>query len=142
MIMAYREKIAWLNLVIMGLVYSVYFAIVATQLPPPRLIDMLWLFGIIAPVHALLIGIGVFAIRFQSGAEGRAPLDERDRAIERRGQSIAYLVLLAGMILVGVVMPFSEQPGKIVNTSLLAIVIAEMIHQGVIVLSYRRGWHG
>jgi hypothetical protein len=140
--MAYREKLAALNLVTMTLVYSVYFAIIATRPPVPRLIDMLWLFGIIAPVHAMLVGFIGYAIKLRSGKEGSAPPDERDRAIARRGQSVAYLVLLSGTILVGVIMPFSETPWKIVNTALLAIVIAEIVHQSVVVLSYRRGWHG
>jgi len=140
--MAYREKLAALNLVVMTLVYAVYFTLVAVRPPVPRLVDMLWLFGIAAPVHALLYGLIGYAIKLRAGKEGSAPPDERDRAIARRGRSVAYLVLLAGTILVGVVMPFSEAPGKIVNTALLAIVIAEIVHHGVIVASYRRGWHG
>ena len=40
------------------------------------------------------------------------------------------------------VMPFSEAPWKIVNAALLAIVLAEVTHQAVVLLSYRRGWHG
>jgi hypothetical protein len=138
--MAYREKLAAVHFISMLLVYSVYFTLVATRPPVPHLIDMLWLFGIAAPVHAILVGIGTFAI--YPWKERAAPADERDRAISRRGRSIAYLVLLAGTILVGVVMPFTEAPGKIVNTSLLVIVIAELTHQGVVLFSYRRGWHG
>jgi hypothetical protein len=106
------------------------------------LIDMLWVFGIAAPIHALLVAFGIWVIRIPSWKEGAAPSAERDRAISRRGRSVAYLVLLAEMILVGVVMPFSAAPGKIVNTALLAIVIAELTHQGVVLFSYRRGWHG
>lgn len=140
--MAYREKLATLNLAVMVLVYSVYFALVITRPPVSRLVDMLWLFGIVAPVHAILYGFIGYAIRLSSGAEGAAPPDERDRAIARRGRSIAYIVLLAGAILVGVVMPFNEPPGKIVNTTLLVIVISEIVHHGVILMSYRRGWHG
>ncbi|MBX3563951.1 MAG: hypothetical protein KF730_05160 [Sphingomonas sp.] len=140
--MAYREKLAALNFAVMALVYSVYFIAIATHPPAPRLIDMLWLFGIAAPMHALLYGGIGFAIKVQAGAEGRAPPDERDRAIARRGRSIAYLVLLGGTILTGVMMPFSETPWKIVNTTLLAIVIAELVDQGIVILSYRRGWHG
>jgi hypothetical protein len=140
--MAYREKLAALNFAVMAAVYAVYFTLVAIRPPVPRLIDMLWLFGIIAPVHALLVGIGSYAIKLASGAEGKAPPDERDRAIARRGQSVAYLVLLVGIITVGVVMPFSETPLRIVNTTLLAIVIAELVHQGLVIASYRRGWHG
>jgi hypothetical protein len=138
--MAYREKLAWVHFAAMALVYSVYFTLVATRPPVPRLIDMLWLFGVAAPIHALLVGIGTFAI--YPWKERAAPADERDRAIARHGRSIAYLVLMAGTILTGVVMPFSEAPGKIVNTTLLVIVIAELTCQAVILFSYRRGWHG
>jgi len=49
---------------------------------------------------------------------------------------------MAGAILVGVVMPFTEPPPKIVNTALLAIVIAEAVNHFLVLLSYRRGWHG
>ena len=51
-------------------------------------------------------------------------------------------MLIVGMILVGVVMPFTEPAWKIVNTALLAIVIAEAVCQIVVLVSYRRGWHG
>lgn len=138
--MAYREKLAWVHFAAMASVYAVYFALVATRPPVSHLIDMLWLFGIAAPVHAILVGIGTFAI--YPWKTRSAPPDERDRAIARHGRSIAYFVLMAGTILVGVMMPFSEAPGKIVNSALLAIVIAELTCQGVILLDYRRGWHG
>ncbi|MES2444174.1 MAG: hypothetical protein V4574_15205 [Pseudomonadota bacterium] len=140
--MAYREKLAAVGFASMALVYGVYFTLVATRPPVPHLIDMLWLFGIAAPIHALLYALGMFAIRLPNWKEGAAPPDERDRAIARRGRSIAYLVLLAGTILVGVVMPFSEAPGKIVNAALFAIVAAELVNDGVVLISYRRGWHG
>lgn len=140
--MAYREKLAALNLAAMALVYSVYFTLSAMRPPVPRLIDMLWLFGIAAPVHAMLYGLIGYAIKRHAGKEGSAPADERDRAIARRGRSIAYLVLLGGTILTGVAMPFSEAPGRIVDTTLLAIVLAELVNQGVVLASYRRGWHG
>jgi hypothetical protein len=140
--MAYREKLAALYFAAMALPYAVYFAIVASRPPEPRLIDMLWLFGAVACVHALIAGFGSLAIRIQAGKDGAARPDERDRAIARRGASIAYIVLLVGMIVVGVGMPFTESPGKIVNTALLAIVLAELTHNGLILFSYRRGWHG
>lgn len=138
--MAYREKLALINLAAMALVYPIYFALIAAR--TPQLTDMLWLFGIAAPIHALLYGSIGYAIKLISGKEGSAPPDERDRSIARRGRSIAYLVLLFGTILVGVVMPFSEAPVRIVNATLLAIVVAEMVNQAIVVLSYRRGWHG
>jgi hypothetical protein len=49
-------------------------------------------------------------------------------------------VLLAGMIAVGIIMPFSRQGIEIVTAALLALVAAETVRYLAIVLSYRLGW--
>jgi hypothetical protein len=82
------------------------------------------------------------AIAVASGRDASAPADERDRAIARRGASIAYFVLMIGVIVVGCVMPFSHHGWEIINAALLALVTAEIVRYGTVVLSYRRGWHG
>jgi hypothetical protein len=46
------------------------------------------------------------------------------------------------MILVGVVMPFSSQPYEIINAALATIVVAEIVHYSLVLVGYRRGWHG
>jgi uncharacterized BrkB/YihY/UPF0761 family membrane protein len=142
--MAFREKMAWLTLGTMLVAYGVYFGIVgpAAGFGERRMLDIIWSFGLVAAAHAVAVIVGAIAIALTAtkGAEARA--DERDRAIARRGATMGYYVLILGMILVGVVMPFSEPPWKIVNTALLAIVLAEVVHQTVVLLSYRRGWHG
>lgn len=142
--MAFREKIAWLTLGTMLVAYGVYFGIVgpAVRFGENRLLDILWSFGLVATAHAVAMVVGAIAIAVTATKEAQARADERDRAIARRGATIGYYVLIVGMILVGVVMPFSEPPWKIVNTALLAIVLAETAHQAVVLLSYRRGWHG
>jgi len=66
------------------------------------------------------------------------PLDERDQAIKRRSVSSAYYVLIAGMILVGCVMPFNSRGWTIINAALFMIIAAEVVHYGVVVFSYRR----
>ncbi len=63
------------------------------------------------------------------------------RAISRRSLGAAYGVLIAGMILVGCVMPFHASGWKLINTAAAMIVRAEVVHYGVAVSSYRRGWH-
>ena len=142
--MAFREKMAWLTLVTMLIAYGIYFGLVgpAVDFGRHRLIDVIWSFGLVAVGHAIAMIVGSIAIAVSATKEANAPADERDRAISRRASMIGYYVLLLGTILVGVVMPFSEPPWKIVNTALLAIVIAELVRDSVIVLSYRRGWHG
>lgn len=142
--MAFREKMGWLNLVTMLIAYSVYFGLVgpAARFGETRMVGIIWSFGFVAAAHGIAMIIGSIAIAFSGRREARAAPDERDRAIARRGSTIGYYVLIVGVILVGVVMPFSEPPWKIVNAALLAIVLAELSHQSVVVWSYRRGWHG
>lgn len=142
--MAFREKMAWLTLATMLVAYGLYFGVIgpAAGFGEARLVDILWSFGLVAAGHAVAMIVGAVAIAVTARKEASAPADERDRAIARRGATIGYYVLILGMILVGVVMPFSAPPWQIVNTALLAIVLAEVTHQAVVLLSYRRGWHG
>lgn len=139
--MAYREKAAWLTLVCMLIAYGIYFPMMALRATPPTLFDILWSFGIIAGLQAVAVIIGHIVLAIQTDVAARRA-DERDRAIARRGAAAGYYVLITGTILVGVVMPFTEPAPKIVNTALLAIVISQLVSLGLILLSYRRGWHG
>lgn len=142
--MAYREKIAWLTLGSMVVAYGCYFTWLAFRLQhgEPPLLDMLLPFGIIAGTQGIVVMIATIVLTSRARRDGQDQADERDRAIARRGATAAYYALLAGMILVGVIMPFSDPAWRIVNTALLAIVLAEAIRLILIILSYRRGWHG
>ncbi len=139
--MPYREKTAWLSLISNVLAYGPYFLIIGVHYhlgaPLPNLPELA-IFGIAAIASAIILGIGHLYLRRASPQEARTPPDERDRAIMRRATSTAYYVLMGGMILVGVVMPFTSSGWKIVNAALLMIVVAEIVHYGVIVSSYRR----
>lgn len=138
--MAWREKQAWLALSVMVVAYGAYFALVTAS--ERSMLDMLLLFGGVAIAQAVIMIVGSILLAVQAGKEARAKADERDRAIDRRGTRIAYFVLLTGMIVVGVVMPFSKQGWQISNAALLALVASEIVRYGVVVASYRRGWHG
>lgn len=139
--MPYREKTAWLALIAMAVTFGPYFVIVALgilpreALPNPR---QLVLFAVAAVAQGLIQGAGYLYFSRVSPQEARTPPDERDRAIMRRSISIAYYVLLAGLIEVGVVMPFTSSGWTIINAALFTIVAAELVRYGVIVLSYRR----
>ena len=139
--MAYREKTAWLTLLCMAVAYGIYFPMMAMRETPPTLFDILWSFGVIAGAQAVAVILGHIVLAIQTPPAARRA-DERDKAIARRGASAGYYTLIAGTILVGVVMPFSEPAPDIVNAALLAIVIAETVNHALVLLSYRRGWHG
>lgn len=142
--MAFREKLAWLGLVTMLIAYTLYFGWVLSWPDPDRMrpFDILWPFGLIAGGHGIAYIIGSIAIAVTATADANQAADERDRAIARRGATIGYYILLVGMLLVGVVMPFTDARVEIVNTALFAIVVAEITRSIVVVISYRRGWHG
>ncbi len=138
--MAWREKVAWLSLLVMIAAYGIYFSLVASI--DRSMLGMLLLFGSVAAAQAIVMIVGSIVLAIGAGKEAQAKADERDRAIDRRSARIAYFVLLTGMIVVGVVMPFSKQGWQISNAALLALVTAEIVRYGVVVASYRRGWHG
>ena len=139
--MPYREKTGWLSLLAMAVTFGPYFTMVATRSVPggpmPNLRLLGW-FAVTAIVQMLILGAGHLYLRRGSVPEDRMLLDERDQAITRRSVSSAYYVLIAGMILVGCVMPFNSSGWSIINAALFMIIAAELVHYGVVVFSYRR----
>jgi hypothetical protein len=138
--MPYREKTAWLSLFAMLVTFGPYFTITATRALPaplPNLRQLAW-YAVTALAQLLILGAGHLYLRRASAQDARMPLDERDQAIQRRSVSYAYYVLIAGMILVGCIMPFNSSGWSIVNAALFMIVASELVHYGVVVVSYRR----
>lgn len=139
--MPYREKIAWLLLLAMLAAYVPYFTYVVLRPPAPGLLPnlpQLGLLAIAATSHALIQGLGRLWFRLRAPEDARAPADERDLAIERRSTTAAYYVMMAGLILVGVVMPFTNTGWEIINAALFMIVLAEVVQSGLILWSYGR----
>ena len=141
-VMAFREKIAWLTLVSMAAAYTLYFGLVLAGHPAGRaMAPMLWLFGSIALAQVIVVVAGTTLFAIRTPKEARARADERDRSIDGRSTRIAYYILMTGMIVVGVVMPFADSGVRLVNAALFALVLAETVRHLVILLSYRGGWH-
>jgi hypothetical protein len=128
-------------MVAMVVTFGPYFTLVAMHAIPHAALPnvrQLFVFGITAMTQALIIGAGHLYFRRSSPENARMPPDERDRAIMRRSITSAYYVLIAGMMMVGVMMPFNSSGGKIVNAALFMIITAEVVHYGVVVASYCR----
>lgn len=49
---------------------------------------------------------------------------------------------MIGVILSGCVMPFSHERWAHFHAAVAAIAIAEIVRNGLVVVLYRRGWHG
>ncbi len=139
--MSHREKVAWLSLIAMAVTFGPYFALVAIE-PPADLPDLrgMGMFAATTVTQMLLLGIGHLWLRVRSPHDARAPADERDRAITYRSMRLAYYVLITGMIVVGCIMPFNTAGWALVNAAVFMIVLAQVVHYGVVVCSYRWGW--
>ena len=139
--MSHREKVAWLSLFAMAVTFVPYFALMASGALPlrplPDLARVGW-FALTTIVQVILLGVGHLALRLTAPEDARAPADERDSDITRKSVSAAYYVLMVGMIMVGCVMPFLHKGWDIVNAAILMIVVAEVVHYGIVVVSYRR----
>lgn len=139
--MPYREKIAWLSLIAMAVAFGPYFTFVALAIAPDAALPnlrLLALFALAALVQVTILGVGHLVLRRREPTDSRLPPDERDQAIRHRSVTTAYYVLITGMILVGVIMPFHAAGWQIINAALFAIIVAELVSYSVAVVSYRR----
>lgn len=131
------EKRAWLSLWSMCPVYLVYFAIqVAAPGMFTTLLERIGCFAVVASLHAVAYLGGLLTFKHQERGQDLFA-DERDRAIDARATRAAYFAMLTGLIVVGVVMPFSDSSWKLVNTALFFIVVSEAMRHMLIVLGYR-----
>jgi hypothetical protein len=142
--MPYRERTAWLSLIAMAVTfgpYVVYVSGLPTLDAPLPNFPMMKLFALAMGGQAILIVIGQIVLRLRHREDARARPDERDRAIDRRSIRAAYYVMIVGMIMVGIIMPFERHGWAIVNAAALAITVAESVRCIIAIISYRRGWN-
>lgn len=136
--MSSLEKRAWLTLWSMCPVYVVYFAIqLAFPTLLPTMLERLACLAAAASVHAVGYVIGLLVIKRREAGDSLLE-DERDRAIDRHATRQAYFVMLTGMIVVGMVMPFGKGGWEIVNAALLVIVLTETMRNALVLLGYGR----
>jgi hypothetical protein len=137
-----RERFAWVWLVSLVVVLGSYLVAVAAApawfeaLGHAQRIGMLAIpLGLLGVIALATHGLSWLGRKDRVAGEP----DERDRAIELRASHVAYHVLMAGMVIVGCVMPFSDSGWQLVHAALFFIAVAELTHSGLIVAGYRRG---
>lgn len=138
--MPYREKVAWLSLLSILVVFIPYFTWTAMHPPGPEIpnLKQMALYALASLSWAAILGIGHLVLRSQSQGEAKLPMDERDIAIDHKARGYAYGVLITGMIVVGGFMPFTNAGWEIANTAFFTIVLAEAVCAACIIRAYRR----
>jgi hypothetical protein len=140
--MPYREKIAWLSLIGMAVCYGPYFVVThgspLLDRPLPNL-ELMKLFAWAAGGNAAWVLVGRLLVRMTTPRDERGPADERDEAVDRRANTVAYYVLIGCALYVGGVLPFTTSGWHIVNAMVASVVIAEFLRYALVVRGYRRG---
>ena len=140
--MTYQERFAWIWTLSLTVLLGGYLVFVWLDPQAQASLDMATRVAHLAiPLAALgAIALGTFMAGWLRGEVGpRAARDERDRRIAQRATSVGYMVLMAGTILVGCVLPFDRSGWELVYAALFFIGLAELVHHGMIIVSYRRG---
>lgn len=143
--MSFRERSAWISLVITPVIWGAYFwkiwpdvvddgaLSVATA---GMFVGTVVMLVIVQIVLAIVLAIVAAVLRQRSEEQ---PMDERDQLIDLKAIRVAYYVITALLIAVSGLWLFGMSPLVMANGILAAMVIAEILRAGSVVLAYRRG---
>lgn len=137
-----QERFAYVWLAALALVFGAYFiavALVPAAHETATELGRITLLGAALVLLALVVGVDRLVAHFRADEDEPVITDERDLLVKQHATSAAYYVLISCMIVVGCVMPFESGGWDIVHAALFAIVLAEVVHHGLILIAYRRG---
>ncbi len=139
--MSFEEKGTWAYMIVVLIVSGVYFASVLGQVGGIPVSEIEYvrplITAIIATIIATIVAYIVVAISAPSEADKK---DERDKNINRFGESVGYSVLGLFILLpLGLAMARFEQ-FWIAQAIFLAGVVAATISSVVKIVAYRRGF--
>ncbi len=142
--MPFREKSAWISLVLTLGVYGVYFVSywrgLASGLPFNVTID----FSLAVVVLVVLQVISTTVVAILSPRDAQAPEDERERLINLRAKSAAYLTLQFGAVAAAASVYFARGLGEaggwvVANAVFCALVVSQLTQYLAVIIGYRRG---
>ena len=138
--MSFREKSAWITLVLL-IGFGIYFIEVGSHLLRPTAphVNHFELFVLLVIAMVILETASHIVFAIQSPRDAKAPLDERERMIALRATRPAFFVLLVGAFLSIGTMHLGASTWTLAHCVLLAIWIAELTRFGTQIYYYRRG---
>ena len=137
--MSFREKSAWISLVLILLVFGPYFWLVARSFAGGGVVHHGTQFALIMVFVVLEVVLHV-AIAIQSPRDARAPKDEREDLIELKATRTAFYVLFGGALLSIFSLHFQVNLWMLSQFVLFSIVIAELVKFARQIILFRRGF--
>ena len=138
--MAFREKMAWISVLTIGLVFGGYFWNVASAWNQPWLGPMS--FGLLIGAVVMLVVITVvlaIITALVSPKEADAPADEREELIALKAERIASFVLSVCVVLLIWALLNQWNGVAVANLLLASLVISELVKSGAQIAYYRAG---
>jgi hypothetical protein len=137
--MSFREKSAWVSLILIVLVFGPYFWLVGRSFAGIEHVHGGTQFALITLFVVLEIVVHI-AIAIQSPRDARAPKDEREILIDLMATRTAFYVLFAGALSAIFTMHFRFSVWQLSQMVLLSIVVAELVKFGRQIALFRRGF--
>lgn len=138
--MAFREKVAWAAFLTTLLIWGAYFGMVVAKAgEATHSIQMFWLFVVATVAQAVLMGTATAIWAIRAPGEANARPDERDRAVSRRANGFAYLVLVLGVMAVIAGLHLGLHGSGTVFALVGAFILAEATRFGMQAIGYRAG---
>ena len=137
--MSFREKSAWISLLLIVAVFGPYFWLVGQSLTGKAHVHGGTQFALILLFVVLEIVLHV-AIAVQSPRDARAPKDERENLIDLKATRSAFYVLFAGALFSIFTMHFRVNVWTMSQFVLFSIVVAELVKFASQVVLFRRGF--
>ena len=136
--MSYRYKSALLTLAIFVVVYGYYFSVVVSDLRSGAGTghQVGLLVGTVIAIIVLQV-IGHIVIAATTSDRYR-PMDERERAFDRRGTAVGYILMIVGALAAASTLHLGARGPDMANAVLLAIVVAESARQLVFLILHHR----
>ena len=137
--MSFREKSAWISLLLIVAVFGPYFWLVGQSLTGKAHVHGGTQFALILLFVVLEIVLHV-AIAVQTPRDARAPKDERENLIDLKATRSAFYVLFGGALLSIFTMHFRVNVWTLSQFVLFSIVVAELVKFASQVVLFRRGF--
>ena len=137
--MSFREKSAWISVVLLLIVFGPYFGRVGLAFAGKTHVHVGTQFALIGVFLLLEIALHV-VVAVRSPRDARAPKDEREDLIDLRSTRAAFRVLLAGVFIAILTLHFPVNVWMLSQLVLFAAVLAELVRFGNQIRLFRRGF--
>lgn len=129
--MSYRERSAWISLIVTLVVYGGYFLSGGFSS----------FLGLVGATVAFVIAMVVLTVisAILSPRDANAPADERERLIAHKSAHVAYYIVASGGFVAIGALFFGIDRVLVANGLFFAMVLGEAVNDGARIVYFRRG---